>query len=87
MNEFILVAMNRKNHTQEERDENSTAAYTAATYAHEYDNDYTADYAAAYAADYAATARDADADYWVNRYFEITGEDKQTYINTLENKS
>jgi hypothetical protein len=66
MNKFILVAMNRKNHTQEELDENCTAAaaYAAA--------------ADAYAADAAA------AEYWINRYFERTGEDKQDYINEIE---
>jgi hypothetical protein len=73
MNKFILVAMNRKNHTQKELEANLDAA-DAATYA----------YSAAAAAAYAAAYADADAEYWINKYFERTGEDKQLYTNEIE---
>ena len=29
----------------------------------------------------------ADVDYWLDKYFTRTGEDKQDYINELENKN
>jgi hypothetical protein len=49
---------------------------------------YYAYAAAANAAAYAYAAADADAAaraaaYWVDRYFQITGEDKQAYIDKL----
>lgn len=76
MNKFILVAMNRKNHTQEELDENRDAAYAAyAAYVV---------YAAYAAAAYAAASVDASAEYWINKYFERTGEDRQLYTNEIE---
>jgi hypothetical protein len=78
MNKFILVAMNRKNHTQEELDANldAAAAVVLVVPAYAY---------AAYAADAAATDAAADAaEYWINKYFERTGEDKQLYINEIE---
>ncbi len=77
---FVLDDLaNPSKYTQEKKEANRGSAYTTAR-----DADHAAD-AAAYAADAAAYA--ADADYWLNRYFEITGEDKQTYIDALENKS
>ena len=62
MNEFILVAMNRKNHTYEELEANRDAAYDAYA-ADAYDAaDAAADAAAAaaYADDAAAAYDDAD---------------------------
>jgi diadenosine tetraphosphate (Ap4A) HIT family hydrolase len=75
MNKHILLVMkwlkNPESVSQEELEENAYAAYWAAAYAY-------ADAAdAAYAADAAAAA------YWVDRYFQITGEDKQAYIDKL----
>ncbi len=54
-------------------------AYTA--YATAYAHAAHAAYAA-YAAD-AAAADDADADYWVDKYFKESGEDKNEYLKEL----
>jgi hypothetical protein len=81
MNKFILVAMNRKNHTQEELDENYTAAVAVVLAVAAA---YTAADDATYAACAAYDAYDAAAEYWINRYFERTGEDKQLYVNEIE---
>ena len=70
MNKYILCSMDRKNKTEEELRENEEAA------------DATAD-AAAYIAAYAA---DADGEYWINRYFKITGENREDYEKALEAK-
>ncbi len=68
-------------------------AYYAVVYDAAYDAAYYADAAnanaAADAAYYAADADVADADvadaaHWVDKYFEHTGEDKQTYLDALE---
>jgi hypothetical protein len=78
--------------TQEELEANAESADTAWAAADAY-----AYYAAAdAAADAWSAAADAAADAWsayaayyataernVNRYFELTGEDKQTYLNNL----
>jgi len=53
------------------------AAYTAAIYT-AYDGVDTATATAT------ATATTATAEYWVNEFFERSGEDKQTYINEVE---
>ena len=87
MNKFILVVMNRENHTQEELKENRDAA---AVVHYDFADDAAYAYAAYAAYAYADDAADYaayDCEYWVNRYFERTGEDKQTYIDALENKS
>ena len=40
--------------------------------------------AAAAIAAAAAAAAEGDAEYWINEFFERSGEDKQTYINEVE---
>jgi hypothetical protein len=71
MNKHILLVMkwlkNPETVTQEELDANKQSARAAA--------------AAGAAADAAAWA--ARAAFWVDEYFEITGEDKQIYIDKL----
>jgi len=48
---------------------------------------YSAAAYAAHAADsYSVVDADDDANYWLNQYFEYTGENKQDYIDALENK-
>lgn len=73
MNKTILCAMDMENRTKAELDDNRrvavAAAYAAAAYA-AYDAD------AAYAA-YAA-------EYWINEYFELTGENREDYEKELE---
>jgi hypothetical protein len=82
MNKNILLVMkwlkNPETLTQEELEENADYAYADYAYAAyaAYVDYRAADYAAAYA-DAAAAA------YWVDRYFQITGEDRQTYIDKL----
>jgi hypothetical protein len=75
MNKHILFVIdhlaNPDKYTQEE---------LLANYAPTRDAYYAAAYWAAY---YAATYRASEATYWVNEYFKITGEDKQTYIDAL----
>ena len=73
--------MNYKNHTQEELEANFIAAADSADYAYADAACACAD--AAYAAEAAYFSTDDTAfsriDYWVNKYFEITGEDKALY--------
>jgi hypothetical protein len=84
MNKRTLLVMkwlnNPESVSQLELEENARdAAYWAA------DTSVSVDYAAwaAWAAAYAASAASAAATYWVNEYFESTGENKQTYIDSL----
>jgi hypothetical protein len=90
MNPHILFVIdhlaNTGKYTQEELDANFEAAnhecayWAAASRA-------AANYAAWASA---ATYRAADsywADYWVDEYFKITGEDKQAYIDKLKGES
>jgi hypothetical protein len=85
MNKRILFLIdhlaNPDKYTQEELYTNKQSAcdaFSAAACA--------AGYAAYWASDYAADA-DYAACYWVNDYFKITGEDKQTYIDKLKGES
>ena len=59
--------LNPDKYTQEDLDKNAASAYVA------YDTAYDAAYAAA----------SANATYWLNRYFELTGENKQDYIDAI----
>ena len=91
MNKHILFEMqNLKDptyYTKEQREENSksaseaylsaSTATTAGAYAAA-----TAAYYAYYAAYYGANS-DAYAEYWINKYFSHTGENKQDYIDAL----
>jgi hypothetical protein len=89
MNKHILLVMkwlkNPESVTQEELDANRESAYDANrefaydTYRYARSAYWAADYAAYYAADYDGSR----ATYWVNEYFKITGENKQTYIDML----
>jgi len=65
------------NHGAPEATYAAYAAYTAAIYT-AYDGVDTATATAT------ATATTATAEYWVNEFFERSGEDKQTYINEVE---
>jgi hypothetical protein len=89
MNKHILFVIdhlaNTGKYTQEELDankESASAVFSAYADATAY-SAYSASYDAYYA-DNAYYADDsADASYWVDEYFKITGEDKQTYIDAL----
>ena len=61
--------------TQEELDANRKSAWDAWDAWDTYTSATSAGAAAAWAADVAS--------YWVDEYFESTGEDKQTYIDAL----
>ena len=99
MNKHILLVMKWLNDkdsvTQEALNDNRTAADADAAYAAAYAAadaaaDADADADAAYAAAYAAADAAADADSserWIKKYFELTGENKQDYIDALTVKT
>ena len=88
MNKHILTVidnqLNPGKYTRAQLQDNAADADAAAADANAYAYAYDA-YAYAYAA--AAVAADADADadavYWLNKYFNITGENKQDYIDAI----
>jgi len=92
MNKFILCAMNRENRTVEElKDNAAAAAYAAAAdaVAAAVAADAVATAAAAAAAAYAAVAAYADelwVNYWLNRYFELTGDNREDYEKAIKEK-
>jgi len=84
MNKHILLVMkwlnNKDSVSQEELKKNRREAWTHYASA---DYDFTGGYHAAYyAVSWAYSA--ANVSYWVNRYFEITGEDRNEYLKELE---
>jgi hypothetical protein len=80
MNQHILIAMDRKNRSKEELIENYTAAGARAAGARA-----AGARAAYYVAKYATLPFfDANTEYWINEYFEITGEDREEYEKALE---
>ena len=72
MNKHILMVidhqLNLGKYTQEQLEQNADSA--------------AAD-AAAYAAYTAYTAAAADTTHWLNRYFRLSGENKQDYIDAI----
>ena len=72
MNKQILIAMDWKNRSKEELKENYHSAAANA------DVDVAAD-AVCVAAAYAA-----EAEYWINKYFINTGENRKDYEKALE---
>jgi len=80
MNKHILVAMDRKNRTKKELFDNAASAFASAFAS-------ASDYASAsvYSASASAHADDNDAtERRLNEYFEVTGENKQDYIDAIE---
>ena len=76
MNKFVLVAMDKENYTKEELKKNAKDAATAT---------YVYSSSAASATAYYAYANDSIRfGHWLALYFEITGEDKQDYINAIK---
>ena len=87
MNKHILIAMDYKNRSREELRENYHDAAAAADAAYAADAYAAADAdaaAAAYHAAYHAADADAAAEYWITRYFEVTGENREDYEKALE---
>ena len=89
MNEYILVAMDRKNRSDEELRKNcaaDNAARAADNAARAAANAARAAADAAWAAADADAARAsaADVEFWVNEYFERTGEDREDYEKALK---
>ena len=87
MNKHILFVMrnldNPELFTQEEKEVNRKSANTA--YAANTANTANTAYAAYAAADVADVADVyASTEWWVNEFFERSGEDKQTYIDEVE---
>jgi hypothetical protein len=89
MNKHILLVMKWLNNpetvSQEELEANfeaAYAAYSAAAY-----SAAAAEFTARAAASHASASHDddaaTDAAFWVDEYFKVTGEDKQTYIDAL----
>ena len=85
MNKNILIAMDHENRSKEELKKNLDAAYEAAVAVR-------AAYAAAVRADSACYAAKyatlpflaANTEYWIDEYFQITGEDKEEYEKALK---
>ena len=73
MNKHILCVMDRKNKTRDELRAAAAAAYAA----------YAAAAAAADAA-YATYTHAADIEYWLDIYFERSGEDREDYEKAIE---
>ena len=94
MNKHILTVMkwldDPNSVSQKERAKNRCEAYVAywtacATYAATYDEAYAhAAYEVYNAAYWAAFPCSDNAEYWVNKYFETTGEDRAQYEKELE---
>lgn len=76
MNKHILCVMDRANKTEEELRANYAYAANAA------DDAYAAD-DVAYAA-YAAYANAAAVEYWLDEYFNVTGESREAYEKALK---
>ena len=72
MNKYILTVidhqLNPDKYTTEQLEQNADSAAAAA---------------AAYAAHTAYTAAAADTTHWLNRYFRLSGENKQDYIDAI----
>ena len=77
MNKHILMVidnqLNPDKYTQKQLKQNADDAACAAD--------------AAYAVSYAAAYGGADVDYWLDRYFKQTGENKQDYIDAINKDS
>ena len=92
MNKYILKIMryidNPQAFTREEMQSNATASggylANAAAYAAHAANAYAAEYAAYTVAAAYANAAEYATTYAVDRYFSITGENKQKYIDEVE---
>jgi len=89
MNKHILMIidnqLNPKKYTKEQLKQNADAAYDAYDYAYDAVA-FSAKFAyfAAYDAyAFAYADVDVDVDYWLDRYFKITGENKQDYIDAI----
>ena len=89
MNIFVLKSMqyldNPELFTSVEMWENANNAWAVV----DNDGDYDADCAASATTNAAYATADSYADaahanYWLDKYFKETGEDKQTYINEVE---
>ena len=87
MNKHILFVMrnldNSELFTQEEKEGNKKSANTAYAANTAAASVYAAAAVAAVAADAAADTAEGDAEYWINEFFERSGEDKQTYIDEI----
>ena len=83
MNKFVICAMDKRK-TQEELWDNYKTAATAASEAYAADiassaASYYAYCVAFYAAAYTAVAAVDDLEYYLNKYFDLTGEDREAY--------
>ena len=84
MNQHILIAMDWENRSLEELEKNRDAAAAYADAAAAYAAAVRAD-SACYAAKYATLPfLAANTEYWIDEYFQITGEDKEEYEKALK---
>ena len=87
MNKHILVAMDHENLSKEELKKNLDAAHDAAVAVRADYAATAADFAADFAYFAAAAAADSDSaklKYWINNYFNVTGENREDYEKALE---
>ena len=77
--------MDRENYTEEELRRNAESAYFAYCAAAAHNDIAASSLAASASASFAAASSvDCILEERLDTYFEITGEDKQTYINAIE---
>ena len=85
MNEFILVSMDRKNKTEKELRRNAEYSYSAYCVAATNNDIAASSLAASASASFASASSDSCIlEERLDTYFEITGEDKQEYINEIK---
>tara|TARA_R110002020_G_scaffold144145_2_gene317025 strand:- start:3799 stop:4059 length:261 start_codon:yes stop_codon:yes gene_type:complete len=86
MNEFILCVLDRANRTVEELEENSIDADAAAKECADVAYAAYITACAAYVAYVAIENNSAAAEYWLNKYFEATGENRCDYEKAIKEK-
>lgn len=92
MNRLILCAMDRDNRSLEELNNNNDIAKSDRNII--YDNtgnvsfvvSIVCSYAVYHAIGYADALRVAPVDYWISRYFKITGENREDYAKQLNER-
>ena len=84
MNKFILIAMDRDNKTEKRLMDTVVAACKFYAAVVETTGTFPHDHAVAAAVAGHAYADSYNLDSLINEYFDITGEDKQTYINAIK---
>ncbi len=87
MNKMILLVLGYllypENYTKKQLEKNYRAATWSAAYAVRGSAEYITYYAAYCACAYSGAVYAVRVEYWLKRYFDITGENRQDYIDTI----